>query len=402
MSEWQEVTLNDIGLLARGKSKHRPRYAFHLYDGPYPFVQTGEIRSARKYIREYEKTYSEEGLKQSKLWKKGTLCITIAANIAEIGILDFDACFPDSVIGFVPDQTKADLDFIYYSLQHFQKELKHRGEGSVQDNINLGTFNDMMFPLPELEEQKAISAVLASLDDKISLLHRQNKTLEALTQTLFRHWFIDNAEDDWEEKPLSDIANVQNGYAFRSKDYVEYEPGHLEVFKMGHIEPGGGLRFAPKRDYIPRTKKLMRWVMDEGDIVMAMTDMKDSMGILAHPAMIDKSDTYVLNQRVARISLKNDKYLPDNYLLYLQLANHDTRALLQSMAHGGVQVNLSTASIQSTPIIIPSKEELKEKFPVLKNHQNKMKANRKQIQTLEKLRETLLPKLMSGEVRVAL
>lgn len=76
MSEWKEVTLNEIGLLARGKSKYRPRYAFHLYGGPYPFIQTGEIKNARKYIREYENTYSEAGLEQSKLWKKGTLCIT--------------------------------------------------------------------------------------------------------------------------------------------------------------------------------------------------------------------------------------------------------------------------------------------------------------------------------------
>ena len=114
MSEWKDFKLSDIGLLQRGRSRHRPRYAFHLYGGKYPFIQTGEIREARKYIANYEKTYCEAGLEQSKLWPKGTLCITIAANIAELAILSFDACFPDSVLGFIPNDELADLDFIYY------------------------------------------------------------------------------------------------------------------------------------------------------------------------------------------------------------------------------------------------------------------------------------------------
>jgi type I restriction enzyme S subunit len=116
--------------------------------------------------------------------------------------------------------------------------------------------------------------------------------------------------------------------------------------------------------------------------------------------MIDKDDTYVLNQRVARITLIGSDYLPDNYLLYLQLADSDTRSLLQSMAHGGVQVNLSTSSIKSTPILVPPRNVFTDEFRILKSYHEKTKANRKQILTLEKLRDTLLPKLMSGEVRV--
>lgn len=206
MSEWQEFKLEDLGSLQRGRSRHRPRYAFHLYGGKYPFIQTGEIRSARKYIRKYDQTYNDAGLEQSKLWPKNTLCITIAANIAELAILSFDACFPDSVLGFVPDRKKADLDFIYYTLTHFQRELKHIGEGSVQDNINIGTFQDVVFPIPNLTEQKAIASVLSSLDDKIDLLHSQNKTLESMADALFRQWFVEEALDGWNEYTLSDFA----------------------------------------------------------------------------------------------------------------------------------------------------------------------------------------------------
>src|SRR4051812_34314799 len=121
MSEWKEYKLSELGTLQRGKSKHRPRYAFHLYGGPYPFIQTGQIKEAAKYITKYEQTYSEAGLAQSKIWKTGTLCITIAANIADVAILSFDACFPDSIIGFTPNETKCDLNFTFYTLKYFQK-----------------------------------------------------------------------------------------------------------------------------------------------------------------------------------------------------------------------------------------------------------------------------------------
>src|SRR6266568_690687 len=102
MSGWKERGLNELGFVGRGKSRHRPRNAQFLYGGPHPFIQTGEIKHADLYVTTYTQTYSDEGLAQSKLWPAGTLCITIAANIAETAFLGFDACFPDSIVGFTP------------------------------------------------------------------------------------------------------------------------------------------------------------------------------------------------------------------------------------------------------------------------------------------------------------
>ena len=215
MADWKEYKLTEVGTLQRGRSRHRPRYAFHLYGGQYPFIQTGEIKEAAKYITKYQQTYSEAGLAQSKLWKAGTLCITIAANIADIAILKFDACFPDSVLGFIPDKTKADLDFVFYQLKFFQKQIQTLGEGSVQDNINLGTFEDIKFPFPPLPEQQAIAEVLSSLDDKIDLLHRQNKTLEMLAETLFRQWFAEEHRKEVGKKIFSCDCKYVNGLALQ-------------------------------------------------------------------------------------------------------------------------------------------------------------------------------------------
>lgn len=102
-AEWKPEKLDALGFVGRGKSRHRPRNAAFLYGGSYPFFQTGDIKAANLLLTEYTQTYSEEGLAQSKLWKPGTLCITIAANIAESAILGIEGCFPDSVVGFVAD-----------------------------------------------------------------------------------------------------------------------------------------------------------------------------------------------------------------------------------------------------------------------------------------------------------
>jgi type I restriction enzyme S subunit len=169
---WEEKRLQDISIdFGRGKSKNRPRNDKKLFGGDYPFVQTGDIRNTDKILNSYSQTYNEVGLAQSKLWRKGTICITIAANIAETAILNFDSCFPDSMIGLVVDPKKADNDYTYYSLQFLKSKLQALGKGSAQDNINLGTFQNQFFPFPSIDKQKEIVIIL---DD----FAEQAKTLE--------------------------------------------------------------------------------------------------------------------------------------------------------------------------------------------------------------------------------
>ena len=115
--EWREVTLGELGEVDRGRSRHRPRNAPELYGGPYPFVQTGDIKASQGRVTAHTQTYSEIGLAQSRLWPTGTMAITIAANIAETAILTYPACFPDSVVGFVADKSKCDVRFIEYTFR---------------------------------------------------------------------------------------------------------------------------------------------------------------------------------------------------------------------------------------------------------------------------------------------
>ncbi len=191
---WVERRLGDVSKeFGRGKSKHRPRNDPTLYGGKYPFIQTGDVRNCDHRITTYTQTYNTLGVAQSKLWPKGTLCITIAANIAETGILDFDACFPDSVIGVVVDEKVANNEFLEYLLQSFKTRLQAQGKGSAQDNINLATFENQVFPFPNRQIQNQLVSDLDSLRKETrrleSVYQRKVAALEALKKSLLNEAF---------------------------------------------------------------------------------------------------------------------------------------------------------------------------------------------------------------------
>ena len=163
---WSLAALCELGELGRGKSKHRPRDDPKLYGGPYPFIQTGDVRRSAGEIREYTQTYSEFGLQQSRLWPAGTLCITIAANIAETGILVVPACFPDSVVGFV----SADATLVRYVELFFRTiraNLERFAPATAQKNINLSILERIQVPLPPASGRDRI---VAEVDRRLSIV----------------------------------------------------------------------------------------------------------------------------------------------------------------------------------------------------------------------------------------
>jgi len=172
---WAWASLAQIGELDRGKSRHRPRDDARLYGGPYPFIQTGDIRRSRGTIVEHTQTYSEFGLKQSRLWPAGTLCITIAANIAETAILTYPACFPDSVVGFTQDEVLLNVRFVELCIRSEKSELERYAPATAQKNINLQTLEGLAVPLPSLAEQ---SEIVHEVERRLSAASRLEVTLE--------------------------------------------------------------------------------------------------------------------------------------------------------------------------------------------------------------------------------
>ena len=166
-----EATLPDLGEFGRGVSKHRPRNDIKLLGGKYPLIQTGDVANAGLYITSYGSTYSELGLKQSKMWDKGTLCITIAANIAKTAILEFDACFPDSVVGFIANERTNNI-FVHYWFSFFQAILESQAPESAQKNINLKILSELKVIVPEKRKQDQFASIV-KLTDKSKVAVRK-------------------------------------------------------------------------------------------------------------------------------------------------------------------------------------------------------------------------------------
>jgi type I restriction enzyme, S subunit len=185
---WETQHFGNIGTLDRGKSKHRPRNDPSLLGGSYPLIQTGDVANCNGLIAKYSQTYSEKGLAQSKLWKAGTLCITIAANIAQTGILTFDACFPDSVVGFHPGE-KVTVEYVQGWLGFLQPILEDRAPQSAQKNINLQILRELELPVPPVNLQRNYSDLINRLRSYNSRNEQDAKELNTLFNSLLQRAF---------------------------------------------------------------------------------------------------------------------------------------------------------------------------------------------------------------------
>ena len=187
-SQWPTQKLSKLGELNRGVSKHRPRNDPDLLGGPYPLIQTGDVSNSGLYISDYSSTYSELGLAQSRLWKEGTLCITIAANIAQTSILAFDACFPDSVVGFLPGE-KTNAVFVHYWFSFFQKILEEQAPQVAQKNINLKILSDLDVIVPPYNLQADFSDFVGQIEKSKLTIQKSLDKLKVLKKSLMQQYF---------------------------------------------------------------------------------------------------------------------------------------------------------------------------------------------------------------------
>ena len=183
-----EATLPELGEFGRGVSKHRPRNDPKLLGGEYPLIQTGDVAAAELYITDYSATYSELGLKQSKMWNKGTLCITIAANIAKTAILTFDACFPDSVVGFMANDKTSNI-FIHYWFSFFQEILETQAPESAQKNINLKILSELKVINPSKDDQVEFEQFVKQVDKSKFEVQRSLDEAQKLFDSLMQEYF---------------------------------------------------------------------------------------------------------------------------------------------------------------------------------------------------------------------
>jgi type I restriction enzyme S subunit len=306
-------------------------------------------------------------------------------------------------------------------------ELKRNAHGAVFDTITRTSFDSIFAEIPNLPTQTAIAEILSSLDDKIELNNKINQELENLAQTLFKQWFLDFEFPDengnpykssggemvdsvlgeipkgWKVGTLNDLIDFSNGNAFKSNELLNENTGDCyHVFKMGHIKKGGGLNADGTKSYYEKSKakKLDKYVLRVGDLLMCMTDMTVNGALLGHTALMNENDKYIVNQRVGLLRPNNDLGIDFPYL-YILTNSNDFIEDLRSRANSGVQVNLSTSEIKSSKVLLPPKFINIEFDNCVKAFFENIFNNTKENTELSLLRDTLLPKLISGELEVA-
>ncbi|MCL7421757.1 MAG: restriction endonuclease subunit S [Methylobacter sp.] len=224
---WVQKGLSEVGELARGKSKHRPRNDPRLFGNEYPFIQTGEVANSNGLITSATKFYSDFGLAQSKLFSKGTLCITIAANIADTSILGIDACFPDSVVGFTPDDSMCEVRFVKYLIDVNKTNLEAFAPATAQKNINLKVLNELRLPFPTLEEQTEIVRRVEQLFAYADTIEQQVQNaltrVNNLTQSILAKAFRGELTEQWRKDNPDLISGDNSSEALLEKIKAERE-----------------------------------------------------------------------------------------------------------------------------------------------------------------------------------
>ncbi|WP_255824519.1 restriction endonuclease subunit S [Amycolatopsis sp. GM8] len=370
---WQLVNLNDLGEVNRGRSRHRPRYAEHLYGGAYPFIQTGDVKASDGRITKFTQTYSDAGLAQSRLWPAGTMCITIAANIAETGILQSPACFPDSIVGFVADPTKADVRFIEYSFRYLKSSIQNQANGSVQDNINLETLARLRFPVPSLLEQHAIADVLGALDDKIAANDRVVDLSDKLAEAVL------SKSLDGRSSPLASQALVTMGSSPPGTSYNEKEDGL--PFYQGVRD--FGIRFPRRRVWTTAPVRTAR----TGDTLVSVRAPVGKTNIA--------NEDMCIGRGVASLRSRSQRPMT---LFHQVRAAHEAWAPYE--AEGTVFGAINRSQLEAVLLPMVRSEASGKVEHALTAIENRIAAALSENETLVTTRDQLLPLLMSGKVRV--
>jgi len=213
---WPIEKFGNVGRLERGKSKHRPRNDPVLLGGIHPLIQTGDVANSGGRIRSYTQTYSDVGLSQSRMWPSGTLCITIAANIAKTGILEFDSCFPDSVVGFHPGPYVT-TEYVQSWLWFLQPVLENNAPQAAQRNINLQVLRALPIPIPPQKLQKNFSKQTKDLNNQENNMQKVSSGIENVFRSLLYRAFTGDLTASWRETHMKELLQEME----RQSSYLE-------------------------------------------------------------------------------------------------------------------------------------------------------------------------------------
>lgn len=401
-SEWKEVEFSKM-LVDESISYGIVQPGSHTETNSVPIIRVNNIKLG--YIKTDDVLKVDKAIEEKYLRTRlegGELLITVVGSIGECAIV------PENLKGWnvaravsvARIQDGYDKRFIKYAFKTDDLIFQMYGNtnDTVQPTLNLSSLKTLKFNIPALSEQHSIASVLSSLDDKIDLLHHQNTTLEAIAETLFRQWFVEEAKENWEETTLEKHFEISRGLSYKGSGLTVKGFG-LPMHNLNSVYEGGGYKYEGIKFYSGEYRD--RHLVNPGDIIVTNTEQGHEFRLIGFPAIIPSSfgGSGIFSQHIYKLAPLNSTYLSNEFIYYL-LMTPAVREQIVAATNGSTVNMLAIDGLQRPEFRLPPKVKVAEFTSIVSNHWKKKNFNQSQIATLTALRDTLLPKLMSGEVRV--
>jgi type I restriction enzyme S subunit len=403
MSFWKEVRMDEILVSANTGLDAIKRAPIVDYDSGTKCLRIQDI-SQEKDFQNWGFCEVEPRNYDRFQLKKGD--IIVARTGATVGVNrfftnDLKAVFNNGLIRLRTDVSKCIPKYLFYNLRtsHYNSFIESISGGtSTQPNMQINALVSFEMLLPPLPEQTAIAEVLSSLDDKIDLLHRQNKTLEQLAETLFRQWFVEEAEESWEVTTLNKHTEVFRGLSYKGSGLTEIGFG-LPMHNLNSVYEGGGYKYEGIKFYNGEYRE--RHLVSTGDIIVTNTEQGHDLRLIGFPAIVPDyfGEKGLFSQHIYKLTLLENTYLTREFIYYLLMVP-SVREQITGATNGSTVNMLAIDGLQKPEFKLPPKDKVVLFTSITKDYWIKKSVNQNQIRTLTQLRNTLLPKLMSGEVRV--
>lgn len=361
--------------------------------------------NADPYITDYSQTYTEFGLQQSKLWPPNTLCMTIAgANTAKTAILKFEACFPDSIVGFIPDNKRADLHFVKYSLDLMKQRFLAVSRGATQDNLSLDKL--LSFPLltPPLPIQRQIAGILSGYDDLIENNQRRIKILEEMARSLYREWFVNFRVPGHEKLPLVDspLGPIPKGWEVKPINYFGKVITGKTPSKNNEGFYGEDVPFVKTPDmhgnmFILSTNESLSTAGAESQANKTLPVGSICVSCIGTIGVVSiTTEDCQTNQQINSVALINEA---GREFLFLRL--QEAKQTLENLGSTGATMgNVNKAKFEAMEIISPSAGVIVNYHRLVQPMFSEILTLSRQIQNLRRTRELLLPRLIEGSLEL--
>ena len=415
--EWDVRMIQDVAEVVSGATP-KTKVA-EYWDGNIAWITPKDLSNhTERYIYRGDRMITDEGLKNSsaKLLPKGSVLFSSRAPIGYTAIAAQELCTNQGFKSMICNQQILDNNFMFYMMNYKKNEIENIAGGSTFKEVSGKTVKEFKIPIPPLDEQKAIAKVLSNLDEKIERNNKINKKLEEMAQAIFKQWFIDfefpNEDGNpykssggemveselgmipkrWEIGSIGDYAKVKSGFAFKS---AWWEERGIPVIKIKDIS-NNTINFNDI-SYVSEDKvdSAKDFIVNGGDLLIAMTGATIGKFAIVPP----RKSNVLVNQRVGKFFL-GENPLKKLGFIYCVLCRDEVYSQIVSRGDGSAQPNISPSNIESIKIILPSKDMIEKFNASVSCMFEKIIRNVEECNKLIALRDTLLPKLMSGEIRV--